>query len=376
MDELTQLLSDLVAIDSVNPDLVVGGAGEGAVARFIAQWCEAAGLEVRLDEVRPGRPNVIAVARGTGGGRVLMLNGHIDTVGVAGMTAPHTSRIAGGRLYGRGAYDMKCGVAACMMAVAEARGCGLRGDVIFTAVVDEEYAGEGTLAVARRYRADAALIAEATDHKLVVAHKGFVWLEVESQGAAAHGSIPGAIDAIAHMGRVLVELEALNARLLASPAHPLLGTGSLHASLIQGGQELSSYPERCLLSIERRTIPGETPAQTEAELTEIAARLMAADSRLRLTVRRGVDRTPMETAADAPLPQLIRRHGAAVTGAEIAVVGLPVWTDAASLVQAGIPAVLFGPRGAGAHAVEEWVELESLRQCAEVYSRVIAEFCA
>jgi acetylornithine deacetylase len=271
---------------------------------------------------------------------------------------------------------MKCGVAACMLAVAEARRCGLRGDVIFTAVIDEEYAGEGTLDVARRYRADAALIAEATEHELVVAHKGFVWLEVESQGAAAHGSIPGAIDAIAHMGRVLVELEALNARLLASPAHPLLGTGSLHASLIQGGQELSSYPERCLLSIERRTVPGETPAQTEAELTEIAARLMAADSRLRLTVRRGVDRAPMETAADAPLPQLIRRHGAAVTGAEIPVVGLPVWTDAASLVQASIPAVLFGPRGAGAHAVEEWVELESLRQCAGVYSRVIAEFCA
>jgi acetylornithine deacetylase len=376
MDELTQLLSDLVAIDSVNPDLVAGGAGEGAVARFIAQWCEAAGLEVQLDEVRPGRPNVIAVARGTGGGRALMLNGHIDTVGVAGMANPHTPRVVGGRLYGRGAYDMKCGVAACMLAAAEARQRGLRGDVIFTAVIDEEYAGEGTLDVARRYRADAALIAESTEHELVVAHKGFVWLEVESQGAAAHGSIPGAIDAIAHMGRFLVELEALNARLLASPAHPLLGTGSLHASLIQGGQELSSYPERCLLSIERRTIPGETPEQAEAELAEIAARLMAAESRLRLTVRRGLDRTPMETAAEAPLPQLIRHHGAALIGAEIPVVGLPVWTDAASLVQAGIPAVLFGPRGAGAHAVEEWVELESLRQCAGVYSRVIAEFCA
>ena len=376
MDELTRLLSDLVAIDSVNPDLVAGGAGEGAVARFIADWCEAAGLEVRLDEVRPGRPNVIAVARGTGGGRALMLNGHIDTVGVAGMSAPHAPRVADGRLYGRGTYDMKCGVAACMLAVAEARRRSLRGDVIFTAVVDEEYAGEGTLDVARHYRADAALIAEATDHKLVVAHKGFVWLEVESLGAAAHGSIPGAIDAIVHMGRVLVELEALNARLLAGPAHRLLGTGSLHASLIQGGQELSSYPERCLLSIERRTIPGETPEQAEAELTETAARLMAADARVRLVVRRGVDRTPMETAADAPLPQLIKRHGTSVTGAEIPVVGLSVWTDAASLVQAGIPAVLFGPRGAGAHAVEEWVELESLRQCAEVYSRVIAEFCA
>ena len=319
---------------------------------------------------------MVALARGSGGGRALMLNGHIDTVGVAGMAAPHTPRVAGGRLYGRGAYDMKCGVAACMLAAAGARGRGLRGDVIFTAVMDEEYAGEGTLDVARRYRADAALIAEPTEHELVVAHKGFVWLEVETHGAAAHGSIPGAVDAIAHMGHVLVALEELNAQLLAGPAHPLLGTGSLHASLIHGGQELSSYPERCVLSIERRTVPGETPAQAEAELAAIAARLTAADDWLRITVRRGVDRAPMETDADAALPMLVRRHGAAVTGAAVPVMGVPYWTDAASLAEAGIPAVLFGPRGAGAHALEEWVELESVRQCAEVYARVIAEFCA
>ncbi|HWQ15032.1 MAG TPA: ArgE/DapE family deacylase [Roseiflexaceae bacterium] len=375
MDAVTHLLADLVAIDSVNPDLVPGGAGEGEVARFIAGWLRAAGLEAHLDEVRPGRPNVVAVARGTGGGRTLLLNGHIDTVGVAGMRDPHRPVIEGGRMYGRGAYDMKCGVAACMMALVEARGRGLRGDVIFTAVMDEEYAGLGTIDIASRYRADAAIIAEPTELQLVVAHKGFVWLEVETQGAAAHGSIPGAVDAIVKMGKVLVELEALNRRLLAHPTHPALGSGSLHASLISGGQELSSYPERCVLSVERRTIPGETPEGAVAEVRAIVERLAADDPDFRAVVRRGVDRAPMETHADAPVPSLIRRHAAEITGQAPEIVGVPYWTDAASLAQAGIPTVLFGPRGAGAHALQEWVDLESVRQCVAIYGRVIEEFC-
>lgn len=373
MDPLTRLLADLVAIDSVNPELVPGGAGEYAIATFIADWLSAAGLEVHLDQVQPGRPNVVARARGSGGGRTLLLNGHIDTVGVAGMATPHQPVLAGGRLYGRGAYDMKCGVAACMLAIAEARD--LRGDVIFTAVIDEEYAGRGTLDAAARYHADAAIVAEPTEYALVVAHKGFVWLELETQGAAAHGSIPGAVDAITNMGQLLVELGALNARLLAGPADPLLGTGSIHASLISGGQELSSYPQRCVLAVERRTMPGETPAQAEGELRAIVERCAAADPQLRAVVRRGVDRPPMQTSADAPIPALIRRHAAALLGRPIAVSGVPYWTDAASLAAAGIPAVLFGPCGAGAHATEEWVDLESVRQCAAIYGRVIADFC-
>lgn len=376
MERLTRLIGDLVAIDSVNPDLVAGGAGEGAVARFIADWLADAGLEVQLDEVRPGRPNVIAWARGSGGGRTLMLNGHIDTVGVAGVSAPHTPRVEGGRLYGRGAYDMKAGVAACMLAAAEARGRGLRGDVLFTAVIDEECAGLGTLAVAERYGADAALIAEPTELRLVSAHKGFVWLDVEVQGRAAHGSTPGALDAIAKMGGVLVELDALSRRLLAGPAHPLLGTGTVHASLIAGGQERSSYAERCTLAVERRTVPGETPAGAAAELEALVGGLMAADPALRATVSLGLHRAPMETPADALLPSLLRRHGAAVTGAPIAVVGMPYWTDAASLAEAGIPTVLFGPAGEGAHALVEWVDLASVGQCVAIYGRVIAEFCA
>lgn len=376
MDTLTRLIADLVAIDSVNPDLVEGGAGEGAAARFIAGWLAEAGLEVRLDEVRPGRPNVVARARGSGGGRTLMLNGHIDTVGVAGVSAPHSPRVEGGRLYGRGAFDMKAGVAACMVAAAEAARKGLRGDVLLTAVIDEENAGLGTLDVAARYRADAALIAEPTDLALVTAHKGFAWLDVEVRGRAAHGSTPGALDAIAKMGHILVQLDALSRRLLAGTPHPLLGTGTVHASLIAGGQERSSYAERCALAVERRTLPGETPGQAEAELAAIVGRLADADPELRATVSLGLHRAPMETPADAPLPALLRRHGAAVTGAPIPVVGMPYWTDAASLAEAGIPAVLFGPGGEGAHALVEWVDLESVGRCVEIYGRVIAEFCA
>jgi acetylornithine deacetylase len=375
MDTLTQLLADLVAIDSVNPDLVPGGAGEGAIARYIADWLRGAGLEVHLDEVRPGRPNVIAVARGTGGGRTLLLNGHIDTVGVAGMSAPHRPVVEGGRLYGRGAYDMKSGVAACMTVMAGLVGRRLRGDVLFTAVMDEEHAGLGTLAVAARYRADAAIIAEPTEQELVIAHKGFVWLEVETQGAAMHGSIPGAVDAITQMGKVLVELDALNRRLLAHQSHPLLGSGSLHASLISGGQELSSYPERCVLSVERRTIPGETPEHVEAELREIVERLAAADPTFQAVVRRGLDRAPMGTREDAPIPALLKQYAAEATGQPVKVIGEPYWTDAASLAAAGIPAVLYGPRGRGAHAAVEWVDLDSVRQCAAIYQRVIETFC-
>jgi acetylornithine deacetylase len=375
VNQAVALLSELVAIDSVNPDLVAGGAGEGAIARFIATWLAARGLEVRLDEVRSGRPNVVARIRGSGGGPTLMLNGHIDTVGVQGMGAPHTPRIADGRLYGRGAYDMKAGVAACMLAAAAAVERGLRGDLLFAAVMDEEHAGLGSLDIARRYRADAAIIAEPTELQLVVAHKGFVWLEVETQGAAAHGSIPGAPDAILQMGPLLVELDALNRRLLADPCHPLLGSGSLHASLIGGGQELSSYPERCLLQLERRTLPGETADTVQAEIATIVRDLEAADPTLRVALRRGVVREPMETPTDAPVPALVRRLGAELLGREIAVRGVHYWTDAASLAASGIPTVLFGPAGNGAHALEEWVDLESVSQCVELFTRLIDAYC-
>ena len=377
MSPLEQLLRDLVAIDTINPDLVPGAAGEAAVAAFIAGWLRAAGLEVHVEEVRPGRPNVIGIARGTGGGRSLLLNGHIDTVGVTGMSEPFIPRVHDGRLYGRGAYDMKGGVAACMVAAVEAAKLKLRGDVIVTAVMDEEYAGLGTLAIAERYGADGAIVAEPTELELVVAHKGFVWLEVETQGVAAHGSRPHlGVDAIVKMGGVLAGLDRLVEELSRRPAHPLLGPPSVHASTIQGGGEWSTYPDRCTLAVERRLLPGETGDAAEAELQAIVVALTAADPAFRATVRRDLVRSPLETPADAAVLRTVQQAAAGVLGRLVEPAGVSFWTDAASLHEAGIPTVLFGPLGAGAHAVEEWVDLASVQTCAEIYLATAAAFCA
>jgi acetylornithine deacetylase len=375
-EELIDLVARLVAIDSVNPELVPGGAGEGEIARFVAGWLEGTGLEVAIEEAAPGRPNVIAVARGSGGGRSLLLNAHLDTVGVAGMDAPFSARVDGGRLYGRGAYDMKASLAAIMLAGATARQRGLRGDVIVTAVADEEVASVGTEAVARDLRADAAIVAEPTELSLAVAHRGFVWLEIETAGRAAHGSRPDlGLDAIAKMGPVLVGIDEIDRSLRAAPSHRLLGSGSLHASLIRGGQELSTYPDRCLLQAERRTIPGETPEAVAGELRAVVERAAAEDPDLRADVRIQFVRDPFEAAEDEPVVEAVRRHARTVLGREPEVVGVPFWTDAALLAAAGIPTVVFGPAGEGAHADVEWVDLESAERCAEIYLTVAEELC-
>jgi acetylornithine deacetylase len=363
--QLVELLCALVRIDSVNPDLVDGAAGEGEIARFVAGWLKEAGLEVEVEEVAPGRFNTVGIARGSGGGRTLLLNAHLDTVGVAGMERPFEPEVRDGKLYGRGSYDMKAGLAAIMLAGAEAARAGLRGDVVVTAVCDEEVASIGSARVAERVRADAAIVSEPTELRLALAHKGFVGFEIEVQGRAAHGSRPDlGIDAIARMGHVLVGIEELDRRLRAAPTHALLRSGSLHASVIEGGQEYSSYPERCLLKGERRTIPGEPVELVEGELRELLGDL---DGEVRVVVAR----EPFETPAEAPIAELVARHA---DGPEV--VGVPFWADSALLSAAGIPTVVFGPAGEGAHAVEEWVDLASVERCAEVYASVARELCA
>ena len=377
MSDVARLAAQLVAIESINPDVVAGGSGEFGVARFVAEWCERAGLETELTELAPGRANVVAVARGTGGGRSLMLNAHMDTVGVAGMDDPFVPRLEDGRLYGRGAHDMKGSLAACMLATAGASGRRLRGDVVLTAVADEEFASIGTEAVAASARADAAIVTEPTDLELAVAHRGFVHLQVDVQGRAAHGSRPElGIDAIAKMGRVLVGIEALDGRLRASPTHPRLGSGSVHASLIDGGQEFSSYPARCSLQAERRTIPGESAALAERELREIVERAGEGDPDFSAEFHAPISREPFEVSEDEEIVRLVRRHAADVLGAPPATVGVPFWADSALLAAAGIPTVLFGPVGEGLHSEVEWVDVASLEQCVEIYSAVAAELCA
>ncbi len=376
MDELETLLSDLVSINSINPDLVPGSPGEGEIAHYIARWLERAGLEVELVESVSGRPNVVGIARGTGGGKTLLLNGHMDTVGVAGMPNAHQPVIKEGRLYGRGSYDMKGGVAACMLAIAGAKKQHLRGDVIFTGVIDEEYASLGTMDLARRFQADGAIVAEFTELQLILAHRGFVWLDVETIGKAAHGSRPDlGVDAIVKMGKVLTELEKLDQKLRSNPTHPLLGSGSLHASLITGGQELSSYPERCILSAERRTLPGERSEAVEAEFSQIVQEIQRSNSSFKAVVRRGIDRSPLETPEKADIVQAMQSASTRVLHHPAPIAGVQFWTDAAVLSAAGIPSVLFGPAGSGAHAVEEWVDLESVKACAEIYLETAMNFC-
>jgi acetylornithine deacetylase len=331
----------------------------------VAAWLERAGLEVELEEVAPGRFNAVGIARGRGGGRSLMLNAHMDTVGVGGMERPHEPHVEDRRLYGRGAYDMKASLAASMLVGAEVVKRGLRGDVLVTAVCDEEVASIGTARVAERYGADAAIVTEPTEERLALAHKGFVGWEIEVAGRAAHGSRPDlGIDAIARMGHVLVRLEEHDRGLRAQPTHALLGSGSLHASVIEGGQEFSSYPERCLLQGERRTVPGETRAQVEGELRGLLGNI---DGETRVVVAR----EPFQADAEEAIVELVVRHAA-----DPEIVGVPFWADSALLADAGIPTVVFGPKGEGAHAVVEWVDLTSAEKCAEVYLAVAEEFCA
>ena len=365
MSELAQLTSALVAIDSVNPALAAGAVGEMELARFVADWAARAGLDVELEEAAPGRPNVIAVSRGSGGGRSLLLNAHMDTVGVAGMSEPFSGRIADGRVYGRGACDMKASLAASLLAAARARELGLRGDVVVSAVSDEEVGSVGTEAVIASHRTDFAIVTEPTDERLAIAHRGFVGFEIETEGFAAHGSRPDlGVDAIARMGPVLGRIEALAARLAAGEGHPLLGTGSVHASLIEGGQEYSSYPASCLLTGERRTIPGETLEQVAAEVRELLGDIPG-------TTRLGISRPPFELPSDAPFVDVVRR-----SAGNPEVVGVPFWADSGLLGAAGIPTVLYGPRGEGLHAEVEWVDIASVERCADVYLAVAAEVCA
>ena len=369
VDQVAELTGQLVAIDSINPDLVPGARGEGALALFVAGWLSEAGLEVELIEPEPGRPSVVATLRGSGGGRSLMLNAHMDTVGVAGMTDAFNPRVEGGRLYGRGAYDMKGSLAAILLAARELRRLSaLRGDLIVTAVADEEVASLGTSAVVRRLRADAAIVTEPTELCLCLAHKGFVWLEVATSGVAAHGSRPDlGVDAITKMGPVLVGLEDLAARLGTGTPHPLLGHGSVHASLIEGGRELSTYPDRCVLKVERRTLPGERPESVRSEVQAISPE--SSDVRVLLA------RDPSEVASTHPIVQVVRDAATERLEKAPLEVGVSYWMDAAILAGAGIPTVTLGPVGQGAHAAVEWVDLDSVLACAEIYVSAARSFC-
>lgn len=364
--DVVRLLSDLVATNSVNPSLVPGAPGEAAVAEVAAHAMRQGGLDVTIEPVADGRPNVIGVLEGRTAGPTLMLCGHIDTVGVAGMTDPFAPRIANGRLYGRGSQDMKGGVAAMIAAAVALAPTWSRGRLIVACVVDEEFESIGADALVKRWSADAAIVTEPTDLRMAVGHKGFAWLEVIAEGRAAHGSRPAeGRDAIFRMGRVLQALEALDRDLQSRPPVPMQGAASLHASIIAGGRELSVYPDHCALQYERRTVSGETDAIVSGEIAAILDRLGAADPEFQASARLVTSRPPYRVGDDAPVVRALASTLAA-RGLDATPTGMSFWTDAAILAGAGIPSVLFGPGGAGLHSIEEYVNVADVEVCRDV----------
>ncbi|WP_353813272.1 M20/M25/M40 family metallo-hydrolase [Agromyces sp. SYSU T00266] len=377
--DVAALARRLVVIDATNPSLVVGGAGERELAGVIATWLDERGFEVRHVGADPARPSVLARRRGRGGGRTLLLAGHLDTVGGAGSGADDASGAEPDRIVGRGAYDMAGGLAAAMIAAATAPD-DLAGDIVLAFAADEEFGSrgmeellaaidaDGRSGPARR-RPDGAVVLEPTDLQVTLAHRGFAWYRVEYDGVAAHGSQPGlGVDAIDRALDGLVALRGLGAELAARRAHPLLGSGSVRVATVDGGTDAATVADRCVLVVERRTLPGDPDPGAELE------RVLAASEPGRIVPL--VVRPAMEASAEARIARAVVGAVEGVTGVPAVLRGDPWWTDAGLIAEAGIPVVLIGPVGGGAHADLEWVSIASLRTLAGVIAQVIREFCS
>jgi acetylornithine deacetylase len=302
----------------------------------------------------------------------------MDTVNVEGMAEPFSAEVRGGRMYGRGTYDMKGGLAACVAAAKAVIDSGVRlaGDLSVVGVADEEVGSLGLYDLLQVLKADACIVTESTELDVCVAHKGFCWFEVETAGRAAHGSrFNEGIDANLRMGRFLGHLDRLEKALRESPGHPLVGPPTLHAATLHGGTGPSTYAAHCRLEVERRTIPGETEAGTLAEMQGILDRLQAEDPTFRGSVRTLLARPAFEVAPEAGIVQAVDRAAAEVLGRRPATLGHTFWMDASLFAAAGIETVVIGPHGAGAHAVEEWVDLESVEKLAEILARAAVAHC-
>lgn len=378
-----QTLVDLVHINSVNPSLATDGKGEAEIGAYVTDALHKLGLDVTTYELEPNRVNVVGILRGTGNGRSLLLNAHMDTVGVDGMVDPFGADIRNGRLYGRGSQDMK-GSLAAMLGVAKALvdgGVQLAGDLWITAVADEEYASIGMEHLVKTIAdnnatIDAAIVTEPTDLELCRAHRGFIWYEIETIGRAAHGSrYKDGIDANMRMGRFLCRLDKLEQELRQRPPHPLAGPPSLHASLLRGGKEISVYAASSHLTIERRTIPGETQDQATAELQTLIDQLAAEDDTFKATVKPTFRREPFEIQENAPIVQTMAAMMTNHLGTPPTHSGQTFWTDAALLAEADIDTVLLGPIGQGLHSAEEWVDLQSVIDLAEILAETAVLFC-
>jgi acetylornithine deacetylase len=335
----------------------------------------------------PGRPSVVARHAGTGGGRSLLLNGHLDTVGVAGMTDPFAGRVAGGsvrgRLLGRGACDMKAGVAAMVAAAEAAAATGTPGDVVLALVADEENASVGTEAVLEFLGGrlpDACLVGEPTWLDLAVAHRGYAVIQVAFTGQAAHSSQAAlGVNAVSHLGRLIAVVEERDAVLAAGPAHPVAGTGSMMTTVAGGGTSPFVLADAAFAVVERRTVPGEASADGLAEVEAILSAMRGGDPSVQAEASLLLSREAWEfdpgSAAGTALSGMLAEALGARLGRVPRPVGAPYWMESALWQAAGVPTVVCGPAGGGMHAEDEWVDLGQVRAYADALVDTIRAFC-
>jgi len=377
--ELLKVIMDLIAIESTNPCLVEGGKGEKEISEYIENYLRNLGLEVFTQEVKPERKNVIGVLKGKGEGKALLLNGHMDTVGGEGMDIePFTPKFENGKVFGRGSIDMKAGLAGMLIAVDSIlkNNLEIKGNLILSFVVDEEYESIGTEALVKEFKADSAIVCEPTNLKIGIAHKGFSWIKVEIFGKSAHGSKPEeGVDAIVKAGKFLWEMENFYRVLTSTKRNELLGSPSIHASLIKGGKELSTYPDYCEIKLERRTIPGEIEREIKGEMEEIFKRVTKDDKDFRGKFEIFFSRPPLIISKEEDIVLTLSKVYREITGKDPEYSGLSFWTDGAILSEHGIPSVIFGPEGSGLHSSVEYVDFYSLKIFTEILSGTILKYC-
>ncbi|KAJ5504348.1 Peptidase M20 [Penicillium fimorum] len=383
VDDVVGLTQTLTQISSSNPTLsVTDGVGETEIANYLAAWFAHRDIEYHWIEKVAGRPSIVGVLRGSGGGKSLMFNGHTDTVSLSSYEADPLSGSIGTKngkevIFGRGCLDMKGGLAAGLAALAATKASGHvpRGDVIVAAVSDEEDASQGTQDIIEAgWRADAAVLPEPTQGVIFTAHKGFVWVEVDILGVAAHGSDPASgEDAIMYAGSFLQALEKYQSQL---PVDDLLGQGSLHCGLIRGGEEPSSYPDKCTITVEFRTVPAQTEQSILGDISVLLKEIAQRKTGFKYTEPRiTMSRPTQKVPPDHLFVQKAIACASAVLGSKPAVKAGPFWTDAALLGAVGIPSIVYGPAGEGLHAKEEWVEVESLQQFEKVFTQLVQDIC-
>ncbi|MCH7783170.1 ArgE/DapE family deacylase, partial [candidate division KSB1 bacterium] len=368
-DFTATVLVKLVQINSINPVLVKDAPGESEIGSYIAGVLRSSGVETQINEIEPGRVNVTGVVKGSGTGKSLMLNAHMDTVGVDGMSDPFSGKISNGKVYGRGSQDMKGSIAAMLAAVKyiTENNVKLNGDLIATFVADEEYGSIGSEQIAKQIKADAAIVTEPTDLQVCLAHKGFYLFEIQTKGRAAHGSrFEEGVDANLHMGRILKELDSLSKNIKINKDHPLVGPPSLHVPLIKGGTQEFIYADNCIIKVERRSIPGEKHEDIVREIAGVVENASASDPDFNAYFKTEIYRNAYEIAPEAPIAETVANAASKVTGKPPQFTGHTAWMDSALFAEAGIETVIIGPTGAGLHSSEEWVDIQSVVDLAEI----------